>query len=56
MRNADGQGFAAFGMVTSGMDVVRSIQNVKTDPPTGEEYTSGQRVLEPVIFRSVTRE
>ena len=25
-RNADGQGFAAFGRVTSGMDVVRKIQ------------------------------
>jgi len=25
-RNPDGQGFAAFGMVTSGMDVVRKIQ------------------------------
>lgn len=26
MRNPDGQGFAAFGRVTSGMDVVRTIQ------------------------------
>ena len=26
-RNPDGQGFAAFGMVTNGMDVVRKIQN-----------------------------
>jgi len=25
-RNADGQGFAAFGRVVSGMDVVRTIQ------------------------------
>ncbi len=56
MRNPDGQGFAAFGIVTSGMDVVRAIQNVKTDPPTGEEFTSGQRVLDPVIFRTITRE
>ncbi|MDG1708297.1 MAG: peptidylprolyl isomerase, partial [Emcibacteraceae bacterium] len=57
MRNADGQGFAAFGMVTKGMDVVRAIQNVKTDKPEGElEYTSGQSVLEPVKFKSFTRE
>ena len=56
MRNPDGQGFAAFGVVTKGMDVVRAIQNVETDPPTGEEYTSGQRVLNPVMIRSVTRE
>jgi peptidyl-prolyl cis-trans isomerase A (cyclophilin A) len=26
MRNPDGQGFAAFGRVVSGMDVVRRIQ------------------------------
>jgi len=28
-RNPDGQGFAAFGQVTEGMDVVRKIQQVK---------------------------
>jgi|TARA_R110002096_G_scaffold416576_2_gene619513 peptidyl-prolyl cis-trans isomerase A (cyclophilin A) len=57
MRNADGQGFAAFGKVTKGMDVVRAIQNVKTDTPEAElEYTSGQRVLEPVLFKSFRRE
>lgn len=57
MRNPDGQGFAAFGMVTKGMDVVRAIQSVKTDMPEGElEYTSGQSVLEPVKFKSFIRE
>jgi len=57
MRNADGQGFAAFGMVTKGMDVVRAIQAVKTDTPEGTlEYTSGQSVLDPVNFKSFTRE
>jgi peptidyl-prolyl cis-trans isomerase A (cyclophilin A) len=30
-RNADGQGFAAFGRVISGMDVVRKIQGLPTD-------------------------
>jgi peptidyl-prolyl cis-trans isomerase A (cyclophilin A) len=30
-RNADGQGFAAFGKVTKGMDVVRKIQNLYAD-------------------------
>ena len=29
-RNPDGQGFAAFGKVTKGMDVVKKIQNEKT--------------------------
>lgn len=57
MRNPDGQGFAAFGKVTKGMDVVRAIQNVKTAMPVGElEYTSGQSVLEPVMFKTFTRE
>jgi peptidyl-prolyl cis-trans isomerase A (cyclophilin A) len=29
LRNPDGQGFAAFGRVVQGMDVVRSIQRLK---------------------------
>lgn len=31
-RNADGQGFAAFARVISGMDVIRKIQMSPTDP------------------------
>jgi peptidyl-prolyl cis-trans isomerase A (cyclophilin A) len=56
-RNPDGQGFAAFGKVIAGMDVVRTIQNMKTDsPPEGElEYTSGQILLEPVIIEHISR-
>lgn len=34
MRNPDGQGFAAFGQVTQGMDVVRTIQSGVTDGQT----------------------
>ena len=56
-RNPDGQGFAAFGQVTKGMDIVRAIQKVETDKPEGEvEYTSGQMVINPVKFISFTRE
>ncbi|MGI9543306.1 MAG: peptidylprolyl isomerase [Cyclobacteriaceae bacterium] len=33
-RNPDGQGFAAFGQVLEGMDVVRKIQNGETDYQT----------------------
>ncbi len=33
-RNPDGQGFAAFGRVTKGMDVVRAIQKGKADGQT----------------------
>lgn len=33
-RNPDGQGFAAFGVVTKGMDVVKKIQKSKEDKQT----------------------
>jgi len=57
MRNADGQGFTAFGKVTMGMAAVCAIQNVKTDTPEGTlKYTSGQHVLDPVIINSFSRE
>ena len=46
MRNPDGQGFAAFGQVISGMDVVRAIQGMPAD---------GQTLTEPVVIRSVRR-
>lgn len=39
MRNPDGQGFAAFGRVTNGMDIVRTIQS---QPARGQ-------MLEPVV-------
>jgi peptidyl-prolyl cis-trans isomerase A (cyclophilin A) len=45
-RNSDGLGFAAFGRVTRGMDVVRRIHAMATD---------GQRLQVPVRIRRVTR-
>lgn len=45
-RNPDGQGFAAFGKVVSGMELVIEIQN-------GEN--TQQRLLEPVIIYSIER-
>jgi peptidyl-prolyl cis-trans isomerase A (cyclophilin A) len=44
-RNPDGQGFAAFGRVVSGMDVVRAIQA----SPTGREGPYGTESLTPPI-------
>jgi peptidyl-prolyl cis-trans isomerase A (cyclophilin A) len=46
-RNKDGQGFAAFGKVTSGMDVVRKIQQLYPD--------QGQYFKPPVIISSIRR-
>lgn len=40
-RNPDGQGFAVFGRVVSGMDVVEKIHRLKE---------KGQRILEPLPF------
>jgi peptidyl-prolyl cis-trans isomerase A (cyclophilin A) len=45
-RNADGQGFAAFGRVLQGMDVVRAIQVAPAD---------GQRLTPPVRILRVSR-
>jgi peptidyl-prolyl cis-trans isomerase A (cyclophilin A) len=45
-RNPDGQGFAAFGRVVSGMDVVRRIQQMEQDK---------QSLKHPVAIRSIAR-
>ena len=49
MRNADGQGFAAFGMVLLGMDVVREIQY----KPYGGR--SGQSLEPPIGITNIVR-
>ena len=55
-RNPDELGFAAFGKVVSGMDVVRVIQAMDTEAPEGElEYTSGQVLLERVVIYEISR-
>jgi peptidyl-prolyl cis-trans isomerase A (cyclophilin A) len=43
-RNPDGQGFAAFGRVTKGMDLVRLIQNAPAD---------GQKLTPPITILNV---
>jgi peptidyl-prolyl cis-trans isomerase A (cyclophilin A) len=45
-RNPDGQGFAAFGEVTEGMDVIRKIHQMEAN---------GQLLLEPVKILSISR-
>lgn len=46
-RNTDGQGFAAFGKVTKGMDIVRKIQS--------GENNSRQRLTEAITIFSIER-
>jgi peptidyl-prolyl cis-trans isomerase A (cyclophilin A) len=53
-RNPDGQGFAAFGRVVSGMDVVRKIQQA----PSSSNRTSNpeaQRLTPPITVTKVAR-
>ena len=55
LRNPDGQGFAAFGKVTRGMDTVRRIHKAKADGVSDSAYTEGQILSEPARITSVTR-
>lgn len=55
IRNPDKQGFAAFGKVVSGMDVVRRINQLAADAPSDSEYTKGQILRNPVAIVSVRR-
>lgn len=45
-RNPDGQGFAAFGKVTEGMEVVKKIQSLKE---------KNQYLVDPVLIYSIRR-
>ena len=55
-RNADGQGFAVFGQVVSGLEVVRTIHESPADAPTEFEYFQGQLLEEPVVIESIQRD
>jgi peptidyl-prolyl cis-trans isomerase A (cyclophilin A) len=55
VRNPDGQGFAAFGHVVSGMDVVRKIHALPTDPNSGDGATKGQLLRKSVVILSASR-
>ncbi len=47
-RNPDGQGYAVFGQVVKGMDVVRAIQARPTEGPSSNSATQGQYLSQPV--------
>ena len=54
-RNPDSQGFAVFGYVTAGMQVVRAIHELAADAPVEFEYFRGQLFAEPVAITTVRR-
>lgn len=51
MRNPDGQGFAAFGRVTKGMDVVRRIQQSPADSAPPQRLKVLPRILRVTVVR-----
>jgi peptidyl-prolyl cis-trans isomerase A (cyclophilin A) len=53
-RNPDGQGFAAFGRVITGMDVVRKIQAAPSST-NRTTNTEAQRLIPPIKILKVTR-
>ncbi|HNP37157.1 MAG TPA: penicillin acylase family protein [Woeseiaceae bacterium] len=55
LRNPDGLGFAAFGHVVRGMDVVREIHTREAHGASDSEYTDGQILTEPVTITSARR-
>jgi peptidyl-prolyl cis-trans isomerase A (cyclophilin A) len=51
-RNPDGQGFAAFGQVTKGMDIVRRVWSMDASGAGDDPYVNGQILRAPVKFIS----
>jgi peptidyl-prolyl cis-trans isomerase A (cyclophilin A) len=54
-RNKDGQGFAAFGRVVEGMDVVRKIHDQPTVTKADDPYLKGQILEKPVKIQKLSR-
>jgi len=54
-RNPDGQGYAVFGQVVSGMDVIKKIQARDVARESDDERTQGQFLKEPVIISKAFR-
>lgn len=51
----DNQGFAAFGHVVEGMDLIQQILSAPTDPNKGEGVMKGQYLVNPVVITSARR-
>ena len=55
-RNPDGEGYAVFGRVTKGMDVLREIQAKPTAPDENGVFSDGQKLAEPVYILRAYRD
>lgn len=49
-RNPDGQGYAVFGKVVQGMDIVKNIQNGESQGSVDDERVQGQYLTKPVMI------
>ncbi len=56
MRNTDGKGFAAFGRVVRGMEVVRKINEIRQTKDVDDDYMKGQMLAKPVVIERVKRQ
>ena len=54
-RNPDGEGYAVFGTIVRGMDVVEAIQTQDASGESDVEVTQGQILTEPVKIRRAYR-
>ncbi|AEG51563.1 peptidyl-prolyl cis-trans isomerase cyclophilin type [Sphingobium chlorophenolicum L-1] len=52
----DGQGFAVFGYVVKGMDVVKRIHALPTSSTSANPYMKGQMIDRPVLIRKAVEE
>ena len=54
-RNPDGAGYAVFGKVVDGMDVVRAIQSGESNRAVEDEVVKGQYLTRPVLITKAYR-
>lgn len=54
-RNPDGAGYAVFGKVVAGMDVVKAIQAGEASRPTDDAVVKGQYLTRPVLITKAYR-
>ncbi len=54
-RNEDGHGFASFGRVTKGMQIVRRINAMRETVATDDPYVENQMLAEPVVIERAYR-